>query len=55
MEEQVIDCVSGIIDWARERVMDEDLDWVDARSIAMEFKEWLDEDEIDLLYLDKLD
>jgi hypothetical protein len=55
MEEQVIDCVSEIIDWSKDRMMNPELEWEDAASIALEFKEWLEEDEIDLLYLDKLD
>ena len=52
MEEKVIDCISDIIDWSKERIMSEDIEWEDAASIALEFKEWLEEDEIELLYLD---
>jgi len=55
MEDQVIDSVCEIIEWSKERLMNEELEWEDAASIAMEFREWLDADEIDLLYLDKLD
>jgi hypothetical protein len=55
MEDQVIDSVCEIIEWSKERLMNEELEWEDAASIAMEFREWLDADEIDLLYLDKID
>jgi len=55
MEEQVIGCVSDVIDWANQRIVSEDIEWEDASALALEFKEWLEEDEIDLLYLDRLD
>lgn len=55
MNEQIIDCVSEIIDWANDRILTPDLEWEDAAALSLEFKEWLEEDEIDLLYLDKLD
>jgi hypothetical protein len=55
MEEQVIDCVSDVIDWANQRIVSEDIEWEDAAALSLEFKEWLEEDEIDLLYLDRLD
>ena len=55
MNEQIIDCVSDIIDWAHDRILTTDLESKDAEALCLEFKEWLDEDEINLLYLDKLD
>lgn len=55
MENQVINSVSLTIDWVKECLMDEKMEWEDARALSLEFKEWLDSDEIDLIYLDKLD
>ena len=55
MNEQIIDCVSDVIDWAHERIASQDIQWEDAAALSLEFKEWLEEDEIDLLYLDRLD
>lgn len=55
MESEVVNSVSCTIEWAKERLMDETLSMDDAAAIAREFREWLDSDEIDLLYLDRLD
>lgn len=55
MESEVINSVSFTIEWAKERLMDETLSMENAAAIAREFREWLDSDEIDLLYLDRLD
>ena len=55
MEEKVIDCVSDVIDWAHGRIASQELEWEDVVALSLEFKEWLEEDEIDLLYLDRLD
>lgn len=55
MESEVVNSVSCTIEWVKERLMDETLNMGDAAAIAREFREWLDSDEIDLLYLDRLD
>tara|TARA_A100001201_G_scaffold130016_1_gene115607 strand:- start:81 stop:248 length:168 start_codon:yes stop_codon:yes gene_type:complete len=55
MDDQVIDSVTCTIEWAKDRFMNPEVDWEDAAALACEFREWLDTDEIDLLYLDKLD
>ena len=54
MDSKVISCIEHNIAWVEKRIMKvDDLD--DAIAISSEFYEWLEEDEIDLLYLDKLD
>lgn len=55
MDDQVIDSVTCTIEWAKDRFMNPEVEWEDAAALASEFREWLDTDEIDLLYLDKLD
>jgi hypothetical protein len=54
MNDQVIDSVTEIIEWARTRCMSREVSWEDAEAISMEFNEWMENDEIDLLYLDSL-
>jgi len=55
MDDQVIDSVTCTIEWAKDRLMNPEVEWEDAAALACEFREWLDNDEIDLLYLDKFD
>lgn len=52
---QVIESLSNIMEWVNEKLTDPDLSFENAKAISHEFYEWIETDEIDLLYLDKLD
>jgi len=50
MDSKVISCIQHNIAWAEKRITKVD-DMEDAVAISAEFYEWLEDEEIDLLYL----
>tara|TARA_B100001094_G_scaffold192836_1_gene186685 strand:+ start:4924 stop:5079 length:156 start_codon:yes stop_codon:yes gene_type:complete len=50
MDSKVISCIQHNIEWAEKRITKVE-DMEDAVAISAEFYEWLEDEEIDLLYL----
>lgn len=50
---QVIESLSNVMEWVNEKLSDPDLSFEDAKALSFEFYEWIETDEIDLLYLEK--